>query len=94
MTKLLTILVFILTLIIIGFIAYFLIKKFGLRKTISGVLFLLTGIVVIIFAIAYKEWIDKTASFLLFLFSGVFLSITGGILITFGITKKKKKPVK
>ncbi|HNZ42684.1 MAG TPA: hypothetical protein PLB59_02080 [Bacteroidales bacterium] len=91
MTQFLTILVFILTLIIIAFIAYFLIKKFGLIKTITGIILFLLGIVLILFSVAYKEWIETTMTFLLSLFSGVLLAIAGGIFVAFGLRRKKNK---
>lgn len=91
MTQFLTILVFILTFIIICFIAYFLLKKFGLTKSIAGIILFLSGIVLILFSIAYKEWIETTVSFLLCLFSGVLLAIAGGIFVAFGFRKRSKK---
>lgn len=91
MVKLLTILAFILALIIIAFIAYFLIKKFGVKKSISGIILFLIGIVLIFFTIGYKEWIQNTSTYLITLFSGIFLSVIGGILIALGITSKKNK---
>ncbi|HOV12603.1 MAG TPA: hypothetical protein PLT47_01410 [Bacteroidales bacterium] len=91
MTQFLTILVFILTIIIIAFIAYFLIKKFGLIKSIAGIILFLSGIVLILFSVAYKEWMETTMSFLLSLFSGVFLAIAGGIFVAFGIRKGTRK---
>ena len=91
MVKLLTILALILALIIIAFIAYLLIKKFGVKKSISGIILFLIGIVLIFFTIGYKEWIENTSTYLITLFSGIFLSVIGGILIALGITSKKNK---
>jgi drug/metabolite transporter (DMT)-like permease len=71
-------------------ISYLLYKKFGFKKITNGIIFLLAGVILILFSGLFQEWTDKLSTFYISLFSGIFLTIISGVLIAFGLSKKKK----